>query len=101
MADPDTRLAELLSLAPARAGATRVLAIDGRSGAGKSTIASRVAERLAAPCVSLEQIYGGWDGLRAGIDRLVKAVLVPLADGRPAEVPHYDWATGDWLSPEL
>lgn len=77
-----------------------MLAIDGRSGAGKSTFAAGVAETLSAPCVSLEQLYGGWDGLRAGIERLVDAVLTPLADGRSADVPSYDWLGDRWLSPQ-
>jgi uridine kinase len=95
-------LAELLVLARAgtpRAGETRVLAIDGRSGAGKSTLAAALAEELDAPSISLEQLYGGWDGLRAGIERLVADVLTPLAQGQPASVPRYDWLTGSWLAP--
>jgi uridine kinase len=100
MTDAGARLAELARAAPARAGETRVLAIDGRSGSGKSALAATVAEILPAPLVSLEQLYGGWDGLRAGIDRLVTAVLMPLADGRPANVPRYDWVSGRWLRPE-
>ena len=100
MSDAGARLAELLLAAPARAGDTRVLAIDGRSGAGKSTLAASVAAMLAAPCVSLEQLYGGWDGLRTGIERLVSTVLVPIAEGRPADVPRYDWASRRWCEPE-
>ncbi len=100
MTDPGVRLAELVRRAPARAGATRVLAIDGRSGTGKSTLAGAAAAVLAAPCVSLEQLYGGWGGLRAGIDLLVSAVLVPLSQGRSPDVPHYDWVAGRWLRPE-
>ena len=95
-----TLLLAAVMAAPPRAGETRVLAIDGRSGSGKSTLAGQVAATLSAPCVSLEQLYGGWSGLRAGIDRLVSAVLLPLAEGRPAEVPRYDWVSEVWLDPE-
>jgi uridine kinase len=100
MTDQSARLIELARAAPARAGQTRVIAIDGRSGAGKSTLAAAVAETLSAPCVSLEQLYGGWSGLRAGIDRLVTRVLVPLADGHSADVPRYDLVAGGWGSPQ-
>jgi hypothetical protein len=100
MTEAGARLAELVRAAPARAGRTRVLAIDGRSGAGKSTLAAALAEELAAPCISLEHLYGDWNGLRAGIGRLVGAVLMPLAEGGTADVPHYDWVAGRWLSPE-
>lgn len=93
-------LGELVRAAAPRAGETRVLGIDGRSGAGKSTLARSVAEALRAPCISLEQLYGGWGGLRAGVDRLVSEVLEPLAEGRPVAVPRYDWMADRWLSPE-
>jgi len=72
-----------------------VLAIDGRSGAGKSTLAAA----LRAPVVSLEDLYGGWDGLRPGIDRLVREVLEPLQAGRTALVPRYDWHAERWAEP--
>ena len=95
------RLAEL-TLAPApSAGATRVLALDGRSGAGKSTLAEALAQAMGVPCVSLEALYGGWDGLLAGIERLVSDVLEPLSAGRPAVVPRYDWLAGRWLAPRV
>ncbi|MEO9176538.1 MAG: dephospho-CoA kinase [Gaiellales bacterium] len=77
--------------APIRAGRTRVVSIDGRSGAGKSTLAHALAERLESPIVDLELIYPGWDGLQQGIDLLVRDVLTPLAAGRAAQVPRYDW----------
>ena len=76
------RLAAALRDAPAAAGATRVLAIDGRSGAGKSTLALALAQRLAAPVVSLEDLYGGF-GI-ASDKPLVTAIL--RADGVNAPV---------------
>ncbi|MDX6741427.1 phosphoribulokinase [Actinocorallia sp. A-T 12471] len=94
-----TDLAALLRAAPPTAGRTRVLAVDGRSGSGKSTLAVQAAALLAAPVVSLEDLYGGWDGLEAGVDRLVADVLVPLAEGRPAYVPRYDWHKETWEEP--
>lgn len=93
-------LASMLRAAPARAGASRVLAVDGRAGAGKSTLAAELAEALAAPLVEMEALYGGWDGLADGIGRLARDVLGPLAEGREALVPRYDWAAASWLEPE-
>jgi uridine kinase len=89
-------LVAALRAAPARAGAMRVLAIDGRSGAGKSTLAQALAGALQAPVVSLEQLYGGWDGLEHGIELLRTAVLEPLAAGLIAEIPQYDWYGASW-----
>jgi hypothetical protein len=83
--------------APARAGNTRVVAIDGRSGAGKTALAERLrAELPGAPLVTLEDLYGGWDGLDHGISLLVREVLRPLAAGRAAVVPRYDWVSQGW-----
>jgi uridine kinase len=82
-----------------RAGRTRVVGVDGRSGAGKTSFAGLLAGELGAPVVSLEDLYGGWDGLERGIDLLVGEVLEPLATGRVARVPRYDWVTGTWAEP--
>jgi uridine kinase len=84
---------------PPRAATTRVIAIDGRAGAGKSTLAHRLAELIDAPIVQLEQLYPGWDGLQAGIDLLVEAVLIPLSAGRVAQVPRYDWLVSRFIEP--
>jgi hypothetical protein len=85
-------MADALHRLAARGG---VLAIDGRSGSGKSTLALA----LGAPVVSLEDLYGGWDGLRPGIDRLVREVLEPLRAAGRAGVPRWDWHAGRWERP--
>ncbi|GAB3981129.1 hypothetical protein GCM10029978_081060 [Actinoallomurus acanthiterrae] len=92
-------LGALLRAAPPRAGRTRVIAIDGRSGSGKSTVAALLREELDAPVVGLEGLYGGWDGLEHGVDLLVSEVLEPLAAGRAAHVPRYDWIDQAWGDP--
>jgi uridine kinase len=94
-----TRIGWALRRAVPRAGATRVVAVDGRSGAGKTSLAAILRDELAAPVVSLEDLYGGWDGLERGIDLLVSEVLEPLAAGRMALVPRYDWVAGEWAEP--
>lgn len=79
-----------------RSGSTCVIAIDGRSGAGKTSLAAGLRSELSAPVVTLEDLYGGWDGLERGIDLLVSEVLEPLSAGRAARVPRYDWVTATW-----
>jgi len=98
MPEEDRRLAELLSAAAPSAAGTRVAAIDGRSGSGKSALAAALARRTGAQVVAMEQLYGGWDGLREGIGRLAQ-MLAALAAGEPAAVPRYDWAGARWLEP--
>lgn len=85
---------------PPRARATRVVAIDGRSGSGKTTLGRALAGALGdAPLVQLEDLYGGWDGLERGVDRLRDDVLRPLALGAPVEVPRYDWHAAAYGAP--
>jgi uridine kinase len=94
-----TRIAAAARRAVPRAGRTRVVAIDGRSGAGKTSLTAALAGQLRAPVVPLEDLYGGWDGLEHGIDLLVSAVLEPLAAGQAACVPRYDWIARQWAEP--
>lgn len=94
--EPAQAVVEALLAAPARAGRTRVLAVDGRSGAGKTTFADRVAGLLRSPgrtvgLVHLDELYPGWDGLAAAVPLLADGVLAALAEGRPAGFPSWDW----------
>jgi anthranilate synthase component 1/para-aminobenzoate synthetase len=72
-----------------------IIAIDGRSGAGKTTLAVELAARLRAhhkvSLFHLEDIYPGWNGLLAGIDRYVATVLEPLSRGGAATWTSWDW----------
>jgi hypothetical protein len=96
------QLRKRLLAGPALAGSTRVIAVDGRSGAGKTWLAAALREQLdGAPVVALEDLYGGWDGLARGVALLVTRVLAPLAAGQPAHVPRYDWVAGTWGVPWL
>ncbi|MFE4836478.1 aminodeoxychorismate synthase component I [Arthrobacter sp. NPDC056691] len=72
-----------------------IIAIDGRSGAGKTTLAIELAARLRnhhkVSLFHLEDIYPGWDGLSAGIERYVTTVLAPLSRGEAATWVSWDW----------
>lgn len=74
--------------------ASTVVAIDGPSGAGKTTFAARLGAALRAPVLSMDDLYPGWDGLEAGARHLVSDVLGPLAAGRAARFRTYDWRRG-------
>jgi uridine kinase len=78
---------------PAAAGDLIVLAVEGRSGSGKTTLAAGLAGLVpAAGTVAMDELYPGWDGLAASVSLLVEHVLRPLAEGRDAAVPRWDWA---------
>jgi uridine kinase len=87
---------ELARAAEPRCGDTVVVAVDGHSGAGKTTLAVAVAARLEAQVVHLDRIYPGWDGLAAAVAILATSVLQPLSEGRPAAYRRWDWARSDW-----
>lgn len=102
--DPATDPAALAGLAAvARASAARpVVLIDGRSGAGKTTLARELAPRLGAQLVSLDDLYPGWDGLAAGS----AAVHETLLRHRDPGWTRWDWSSGapaEWhpLDPDL
>lgn len=81
-------------------GATRVIAIDGRSGAGKTALALELADQLGAPILHLERLYPGWRGL-AVTPPIVRALLADLAIGEHGRARQWDWARdrpGSWLS---
>ncbi len=76
---------------------TRVVAVDGRSGAGKTTFAEALADELhlrtgvRPQVVHMDDIYPGWDGLAASVDLVVGWVLEPLGQGRDGRFHRWDW----------
>jgi uridine kinase len=92
-------VARAIRQAAAKSARTYVVAIDGRSGSGKTCLAERLHSELGASVVALEDLYGGWDGLERGVDLLVAEVLKPLRAGKAARVPRYDWAGREWGTP--
>jgi uridine kinase len=92
IAEVVTRIAAL----EPRLGACVLIAIDGRSCSGKTTLAAELEDALGATVVHLEYLYHGWDGLESGIKTAVSHVLEPISRGETATVPQWDWLTGGW-----
>lgn len=78
------------------AGKRHVLVIEGRSGAGKTTLARKIAARLEAPLIHMDNLYAGWDGLDEGVARIREWVLEPLAAGETAAWRRWDWAAHEY-----
>lgn len=74
-----------------------LIGIDGRSGAGKTSLAAQLAEVLAVTrdvvVFHLEDLYPGWDGLQRGIAMYEESILGPLREGQDAY-----WTAWDWLA---
>jgi uridine kinase len=85
-----------------------VVALDGRSGAGKSTVAAALADRLRATVIPTDDFFAAeitdaaWEArtaaerARDGIDwrRMRRSALDPLLAGRPAVWHPFDFAAG-------
>lgn len=83
----------------AMAASNPVVLIDGRSGAGKSSLAARLAREwpLHTPVqlVALDSLYPGWDGLERGAQIVRETVLVPHGRGRLGIWRRWDWERGE------
>lgn len=101
--DLERAAAELIRLtlaAPARAGRSRMAAIDGPSGSGKTTLAAEVVRQAGWPVVHLDLVYPGWDGLAATPAMLARDLLEPLAAGGEPGFRRWDWKgrrPGRWV----
>lgn len=74
---------------------TTVLCLDGRSGSGKSELATLVAaSRPGTVVVRLDDLLAGWDGLPDLPSTVVRDLLAPLSRGEPASYRRYDWHAG-------
>lgn len=81
------------------AGRTCVVAIDGRAGAGKTTVAAGVSTALGdCPVVHLDELYDGWAGAAAGSRLLVDRILRPLRTRDRVSYHRFDWAAGEYES---
>ena len=99
------RLALAPALLPGGSSPTsgRLLCLDGPAGAGKSTLAAAVLERLgAAPArpgarlVHMDDLYEGWHGLGDVAERLRDRLVRPLAVAGEGRYRRWDWHADAW-----
>jgi uridine kinase len=86
---------------PPRLGRVRLIAVDGRSGAGKTSFALRLAKRLDAPVVHTDDLLDGWDDQFTFWSRLERLVLGPLRRGETATYRRYQWHRGEFGGPPV
>jgi uridine kinase len=101
---PGAIAARIRATAP-RIRGTRLLAVDGPAGSGKTTLATAVvgalaggsapAEEVGAVILHMDDFFEGWSGLDDAVLARVQAqVLRPLSRGEPGRWQRYDWARG-------
>jgi uridine kinase len=73
---------------------TRIIAVDGPGGAGKSSLAAYLAQELNARIVHTDE-FASWENPIDWWPELIDRVLAPLAAGRPAR-----YAPTTWGGPE-
>jgi len=91
-----------------------VVAFDGRSGTGKSTIAKKIEGQFNCVNITMDNYYVGgsdeyWDSLtpqkrmETVIDwnRMKIEVLTPLLKGKVGKLQSYNWQLNHGLSPEI
>lgn len=91
----DAATAEIVERVRELSTSNPALLIDGRSGAGKTSLAARVAAAwpLAGrlQVVALDSLYPGWDGLAAGAERAREMILIPHGRGLLGTWRRWDW----------
>ncbi|MFM2382002.1 MAG: hypothetical protein RLZZ76_769 [Candidatus Parcubacteria bacterium] len=68
---------ELLSKKPERIGNTKLIAIDGYAGCGKSSLATWLAKQLHAEIIHVDD-FATWDQEFPWHNRLIDEVLIPI-----------------------
>ncbi len=90
------RVVELLATRAAACGATKVVAVDGRSGSGKSSFADALAARTGGTVLRTDDLVPGWRGLERMPTALATDLLAPLAVGEPGRPRRWDWVADRW-----
>lgn len=81
-------VAEIMS----KPGPVRLVAVDGRGGAGKTTFAARLAAAAGGAPVVHTDDFASWEQPVEWWPRLLREVIEPLADGRSGRYRRYDWS---------
>ncbi|MEK6273713.1 MAG: hypothetical protein AABM30_00060 [Actinomycetota bacterium] len=100
--NPDvlSEIARRVRAKPSPAGMfTRIVAVDGSGGAGKTTFAARLAETLGGAQVVHTDDFASWENPINWWPRLLKEVLEPLSRNQPGRYHRTNWGEPDHQEP--
>jgi uridine kinase len=70
---------------------TRVIAVDGPGGAGKSTLAHKLSVAMCKTTIIHTDDFASWEIPTEWWPRLIEQVLEPLCRNQPGRYQRYDW----------
>jgi hypothetical protein len=73
---------------------TRIIAIDGHGGAGKSTLAEHVSHAFGGATTVHTDDFASWNNALGWWPRLIDEVLKPIGVGKPARFKLSEWKPG-------
>lgn len=83
--------AQILESKPPGKMHTRIVAVDGCGGAGKSTLAAKLAIYFKNCAVIHTDDFASWENSLDWFPRMMEQVLLPLKDNKNAIYQRYDW----------
>lgn len=86
---------DIRAAAPPAGMTTKIVAIDGPGGAGKSSLAARLATALGGAQVVHTDDFASWDDPLDWWPRLLDEALKPLARDEPARYRRSSWGNGE------
>ncbi len=98
-----SNLIEIILASESKYSLVKIIAIDGPAGAGKSTLARRIKEKLSdlvgvenISIVHMDDLYEGWENaLTSQLTKtLVSQILTPVSMGKRFSYRKYDWLSG-------
>lgn len=94
---------EGLLVEPARCGSTHLIAIDGRAGAGKTTLSNELflafSIHRAVNVIHLDEVYAGWQlALGESLTQTLSRLLKDLSAEVSHQLPIYNWKTKSFES---
>lgn len=98
-----SNLIEVILASESQFSQVKVIAIDGPAGAGKSTLAKRIKEKLIdlveiedIAVVNMDDLYDGWENALTNqlTKTLVSQILTPVSMGKKFGYRKYDWLSG-------